>query len=86
MSAGEVAPRRQHLPELDEDRAEILERQAQPHGARRRRVAPERERARERPHGAEALVAGQEFVEPVLERDRDDLGEAQEAHPADCKG
>ncbi len=27
----QVAPRREHLPELDEDRAQILERKAQPH-------------------------------------------------------
>ena len=87
MSArDQVAPRRQHLPELDEQRAEILEREAQPHRPRRRRVAPERDRVRERPHGAKPLVAGQELVEPVLERDQTDLGKTQEAHPADCKG
>ena len=82
----QVAPRGEHLPELDEDRAQVLEREAQPLRARRRRVAPERERARERPHGAEPLVAGQELVEPVLERDERDPREAEEAHAADCKG
>ena len=82
----QVAPGRQHLPELDEDRPEVLEREAQPLRERRRRVAPESEGARRRPHGPEALVAGQELVEAVLERDDDDLREASDAHPVDCKG
>jgi hypothetical protein len=31
-------------------------------------------------------VTGQEFVEPMGERDDDDPRETGDAHPADCKG
>ena len=37
----QVAPGRQHLAELDEDRSQFLQRQAQPHRPWRRQVAPE---------------------------------------------
>ena len=66
-------------PNLTKIGTELLERQAQAHGARAREVAPEqRARVDERPQAAHALVAEQEFVEPVPERDADDAGEAQE--------
>ena len=81
----EVAPGGEHLAELDEDRAELFEREPQPLCGGRRGVAPERQRPRQRPHRAEPFVAGQELVEPVLEGYNDDDREAREAHPVDCK-
>ena len=37
----QVAPGRQHLAEFDKNRAQLFQRQAQAHAARRRQVAPE---------------------------------------------
>ena len=73
-------------PNLTKIGPEILQREPQPHSARRRRVAPERERARHRTNGAKPLVAGQEFVEAVLQDDENDDAKTQEAHAPDCKG
>jgi hypothetical protein len=86
VSRQEVAPRRQHLSELDEDRAQILQRQTKPHGARRRYIAPEGDRARGGPQPVKAFVSEQELVEPVFERDAQYLDEPERAHGADCKG
>jgi len=82
----EIAPRRQHLPELDEDRAEGGERLAQAHRARRREIAPE-----ERPvdHGAQPAhprVRQHELVEPVLHCHRHDAGKTRDSHSRDCTG
>ena len=82
----EIAPGGEHLAELDEDRTELLECQAQTLRTRRRSVAPERQRTRRGTNRAEPLVTGQKLVEPVLERYNYDLGEPREAHLADCKG
>ena len=81
----EVAPGGEHLTELDEDRAELFEREPQSLRGGRRGVAPERQRPRERSHRAKPFVAGQELVEPVLEGYNNDDREAREAHPVDCK-
>ncbi len=86
VERNQVATGRKHLPELDEDGPEILEREAQAHGPRCRRVAPERQRVRDRPHRAKPFVAGQELVEPVLQHDADNHRESQQAHATDCKG
>ncbi len=80
-----VAPGRKHLAELDEDGSEILQREPQAHRARRRRIAPEGERARGRPQPAEPLVAEQELVEPVLERDQPDFASRNQRMVRDCK-
>ena len=48
----QVAPRRQHLAELDEDRPEPLQALAQPHAARRIQAPPDRHHAHERTHPA----------------------------------
>ena len=82
----EVAARRQHLAELHEDRTEVGEREPQPHRARARQVAPEQHAVDERLQAAHALVAEQEFVEPVLEGDVEDAKEAQDAHPSILRG
>ena len=82
----QVAPRRQHLAELDEDRAEALERQAQAHRARARQIAPERDAVDERPQPAHALVAEQELVETVALRHGQDAEQPRQAHGRDCSG
>ena len=69
----QVAARREHLAELDEDRPERLERAAQAHRARRAVAAEEIERARA-PEPAAGRVAGErELVETEAERDPGDL-------------
>ena len=75
----EVAARREHLAELDEDRPERFERAAQAHGAGRLVAAEEVERART-PEPAAGRVAGEgELVEAEAERDPSDLRETGEA-------
>ncbi len=78
----QVAPRRQHLAELDEDRAEVLERTAQAHAARRRQVAPEQ-------HGANDAAAAAARAR-ARARGRRDRAAAQrrrsgEADPGACR-
>ena len=77
-----IATRREHLSELDEDRSQLLKRQAQALRARRREVAPEGESADGWTQPVKALVAEQELVEPVLERDAQDLDEPKPPHAA----
>ena len=78
----QVAAGREHLAELDEDRPQLLQREAQTLCARRGKVAPEGERARGGPQPVEPLVPEQELVEPVLERDAQDLDQAEPPHAA----
>ena len=54
--------------------------------ARHRQIAPEQRAADERPQPARALVSERQVVEPVLQRDGDDAGKAQDAHARDCTG
>src|ERR1700704_5893238 len=44
--------------------------------------ASRKDRARGRPQPAKPLVAEQELVEPVLERDEQNLGQSEQAHAA----
>jgi hypothetical protein len=84
MSAGnrrqQIAPRRQHLAELDEDRAQVLERASKAHRARRAEVTPEERSADHRAEQAQPRVVEREVVETVLERDDDNPGEATKPH------
>ncbi len=59
----QVAPRRQHLAELDEDRAEPFQRQAQAHAARLIEAAAERDRPRQRAHPALPEARHRQLVE-----------------------
>ena len=69
----QVAPRRQHLAELDEDRAEPLEAEPQALAARRVEAAPDRHHANQQPHPALAKARQRELVEPVAQyRDADE--------------
>ncbi len=76
----QVAARRQHLAELDEDRAERFEGQAQADGARCRQVAPELQGVGEADQAAARLVFEHHFVEAETAGDRGDLEQAKEAH------
>src|SRR5690349_22655596 len=82
----EIPPRGKNRTELDEDRPQRFQRETEALLAGRREIAPEGERAGRGPHPAKALVAEQELVEPVVERDEPDLREPEPAHPGDCKG
>ena len=74
----QVAPRRQHLAELDEDRPEPLQPQAQPLAARRVEPAADGEHAHQRAHPALAEAGQRQLVQPVAQN-RD----ADEDQPAD---
>ena len=63
----QVAPRRQHLAELDEDRAQPLQRQAQPHAARRVEPAADRDHATSSRDPALAEARQRELVQPVAQ-------------------
>ncbi len=76
----QIAPRRQHLAELDEDWAQVLERASKAHRARRAEVTPEERPADDRPEQAQPRVVEREVVETVLERDDDNPGEATKPH------
>src|SRR5204863_4340183 len=72
----EVAARRKHLAELDEDGPERFEREAQPHCARLRERAKEKERiqrARE-----PAPRSKRELVQPEAQGYSEDLGETKQ--------
>ncbi len=76
----QVAPRRQHLAELDEDRAERLERLAQPLRARRAEVAAEAQVAdRSRQH-RHREAAGQDLVETVAPQHARDDEQPEDLH------
>ncbi len=69
----QVAPRRQHLAELDEDRAEPLQAEAQAHAARRVEAAADRDDANEKTDPALAKARERQLVEAVAKnRDADD--------------
>jgi hypothetical protein len=82
----QIAPRRQHLPELDEDRTEILECTAQAYAARRREIAPEEDRSHDRTQRSDTRVPERKIVETVPERNHDDPEEPTQAHARIVRG
>ena len=76
----QIASRRQHLAELDEDGAERLQRLAQTH--RTRRVEAAAEPGDTQQAGEAQLAAGvdQHLVQPETQADGDDLEQSQPAH------
>ncbi len=79
----QIAARREHLSELDEDRSESFERAAQPHRARLGEPAEEQQRAKE-PRGA-AIGGERELVEPESKGYPQDLGEAEQGGISACR-
>ena len=76
----QVAPCRQHLAELDEDRTEVLERTAQAHAARQGEVAPEQHGSNERPQRTHARVPERQVVQTVPQRNDEDPEKPTKAH------
>jgi hypothetical protein len=80
----QVATGGKHLAELDEDRTQVLQGLAQPHGTRRRDVAPEQQAL----HGAQQacaeslfqLVVEDQAVEAVAIGDTGNAKQAKDAH------
>ena len=77
-----IATRGEHLSELDEDRSQLLQCEPQPSRAWRGQVAPEGDRPRSRPQPVKPLMTEQELVEPVLERDEQNLHQPEQSHAA----
>ena len=75
----QVAPRRQHLAELDEYRPQRLQRQAQPHRARHRQVAPEKDAGEQPRQALGARLVEDQLVEAEADADADDFQEAEQA-------
>ena len=75
-----VESRRQHLPELDEERTEIIERAPQPDAARRGQVSPEQQVMNEEPQGAQPRMAERELVETVPLGDDEDSEKPTQPH------
>jgi hypothetical protein len=75
----QVAPRRQHLAELDEDRPQRLQRQAQPHRARHRQIAPEKDAGEQPRQALGARLVEDQLVEAEADADADDFQEAEQA-------
>ena len=75
----QVAPGRQHLAELDEQRPQGLEREAQAHRARLGELAPEQHMLHDDEQEARARVGEHEFIQAEADADADDSGEAQKA-------
>src|SRR6478609_9063222 len=82
----QVAPRRQHLPELDEDRPEVFERTSQADTTRQRQIAPEQRGSYDGPERAHTRMAKGEVVETVPQRYDDDPEEPTQPHGPDCTG
>ena len=80
----QVAPGRQHLAELDEDRAQVLQRLAQALAARRRQVAAEREDAGQRAQPGPLEAGEDQLVQAVAQGHPDD--EDRRASSASCAG
>jgi hypothetical protein len=76
----QIAPRRQHLTELHEDRTERFKRLAQAHRARLVETAAQAGHAQQT--GEAQLAAGieQHLVEPETQTHRQDLEQSQPAH------
>src|SRR6266496_2965985 len=72
----EVAARREHLAELDEDGAECLQRQAQPHPARLGERAKEKQRVQRAREPASR--SERELVQPEAQGYPEDLGETKQ--------
>ena len=75
----QVAPRGQHLAELDEQGPQGLEREAQAHCARLGQPAPEQHALHRHEQKARARVGEHELIQAEADADADDSGEAQEA-------
>jgi hypothetical protein len=75
----QVAPGGQHLAELDEQRPQGLERQAQAHRARLAQAAPEQHALHRDQQEARARVGEHELIQAEADADADDFGKAQEA-------
>ena len=76
----QIAPRRQHLTEFDEDRTERLQRKAQPHCAWRVKLAPEQQRLEHGTQAAHTFVAEKELVEAEVHADADNFRQSKQTH------
>jgi len=76
----QVAPRGEHLAELDENRAKCFQRQPQPHGARLRELAPEQQRFDRRAQCPHTLVAEKKFLEPEAQADAENSQQSKPKH------
>ena len=73
----QVAPGGEHLAELDEQRSQGLQRQAQAHRARLGQPAPEQHALHRHQQEARARVGEHELIQAEADADEDDTGEAQ---------
>ncbi len=76
----QVATRRQHLPELHEDRPETFERKAQPNAGRPVEPAAEGRDAHQEPHAAVVDAAQHHLVEAEADDGEHNFDEAQKTH------
>src|SRR5690606_32729360 len=74
---------RQHLAELDEDRPQRFQRQAQTLAARLADPAPEQDASHQRLQRPQPRVTEQQVVEPEAQQDEDDAGEPENAHQSE---
>jgi hypothetical protein len=76
----QIATSGHHLPELDEDRPQRLEREAQTDRRRGIEASPEMHDARDSRQPAAGLVFENHLVDAVAARNTEDFGEAEKAH------
>src|SRR5258706_4375969 len=76
----QIAPRRQHLAELDEYRSERFKCEAQAFAAWTVELAAEQRRRQQQPQAANAPVTEEEFVKPVAQRYTQNFQQAQQTH------
>ena len=76
----QVAASGQHLPELDEDRAQFFQEKAEAHGSRLLFPAAQMQKAEQRRQPAGRLVLDDQLVDAVAIGDAENLGEAEETH------
>ncbi len=76
----QVAPGRQHLAELHENRPETFEREAQPHAGRLIELAADRGDAQQQPHAPVVDTAEHHLIETEADNRKENLEETQKTH------
>ena len=76
----QIAARRQHLPELDEDRPQVFQEAAQAHRVRLAVPPPEMQGATQRRQATARLMFDNHLVDTVATGNAEDLGEAEKTH------
>ena len=81
----QIASRGKHLAKLDKQRAQFFKRHAQPHPPGRAQVTPQRDQPPSRTQAGMRRRRQDQFVEPIAEKNPEDINAAQPFHAASLR-